>query len=82
MENQIYIFYNKLSLRYEGVFSFPTDAVCMARLSKKGSFDRSELEVCKVGSYNLETGVITSFSPVRLEIPLEEDDPLPVTEAK
>lgn len=81
MENQIYMYYNKLSARYEGVFSFATDAVCQYRLGHDKSFDPDLYEVVKVGSYNLETGIITSNAPIRLEI-IRENDTLPVQEVK
>lgn len=73
MENQVYAFYNKLSQRYEGVFSFATDAVCINRLTNsKNPLNQEEYEVCKVGSIHLESGVVTSFPPVRLELPKVE----------
>lgn len=84
MENQIYAFYNKLSARYEGVFSYPTDAVTIARLSDpNANFNRNELEVCKVGSIDISTGTVTVTPPIRLDIPeVTEDIKLPVTESK
>ena len=81
MENQLYVIYNKLSNRYEGVFTYPTDAVCRARIGNPDAkFNFDELEVCKVGTVDVLSGVITPSAPVRLEInPTEK---LPVEEAK
>lgn len=73
MENQIYCFYNKLSQRYEGVFSFPTDAVCINRLTdEKNPLNQKEFEVCKIGSIRMDNGVVTSYPPKRLELPVVE----------
>lgn len=82
MENQIYMFYNKLSMRYEGVFSSPTDATMLYRMGKPDAFNRDELEIVKVGSFDLTSGVVTPTAPVRIDIPLEKENPLPVTEAR
>lgn len=81
MENQIYMFFNKLANRYEGVFSFATDALCVFRLSSDQSFDREQYEVVKVGSYDLLTGIITPTAPVRMDIPVKLEK-LPVQEAR
>lgn len=82
MENQIYLVYNKLANRYTGVFSFETDAVAKARLSDpKMNINFDEIDICKVGSFGITDGVITSFAPVRLEIPLKSE-PLPAEEVK
>lgn len=70
MENQIYLIYNRLANRYVAVMSFETDELMKARLSDpKAQFNYDELEVCKVGTYNISTGVVISAPPTRVEIP-------------
>lgn len=82
MVNQIYVIYNKLSNRYGNVFSFETDAICRSRLgSKEAKFNHDELEVCKVGTIDISTGVVESLPPERIEIPRHEET-LPVEESK
>lgn len=70
MENQIYLIYNRLANRYVAVMSFETDELMKARLSDpKAQFNYDELEVCKVGTYNISNGIVKSTPPERVEIP-------------
>lgn len=64
MKNYVYVLYNKLSGRYESVMSFPSDGMALHRLN--GNIDKAEYELCRVGSVDIESGVIDSCSPVRL----------------
>ena len=74
MKNNLYTIYNKLSLRYGEVMTYPTDAFASMTISKlvsnpKCELDLSEIDVCRVGSIDIETGVITpEVAPVRIEI--------------
>lgn len=79
MKNYVYVIYNKLSGRYESVMSFPSDGMALHRLS--GNIDKKEYELCRVGSVDIETGVIDSCSPVRL-IWEEDDTNTPVVKAE
>lgn len=74
MENQLFCFYNILSGRYEGVFSMPSDAMCVYRLQNDKSFNRDEYCVFKVGTINVLDGTVDSKRPVRLDIPLVNSD--------
>lgn len=78
MKNYVYILFNKLSCRYESVMSFPSDSMALHRLDK--NIDKNEYELCRVGSYNIETGVLDAESPVRLIWNNAEE--FPKTEAK
>lgn len=64
MENCVYVMFNKLSKRYESVMSFASDEMAIHRL--KGNVDLEEYEICRVGSVNIDTGIITPCPPVRL----------------
>lgn len=77
MKNYIYVLFNKLSGRYESVMSFPSDSMALHRLSK--NIDKSEYELCRVGSISIESGVVESEPPVRLI--WSEEDTLPKTES-
>lgn len=74
MKNNLYTIYNKLSLRYGEVMTYPTDSFASMAISKiasnpQANLDLSEIDVCRVGSIDIETGVITPESaPVRIEI--------------
>lgn len=74
MKNNLYTLYNKLSLRYGEVMTYPTDSFASAMISKvaanpQAKLDLSEIDVCRIGSIDIETGVITPESaPVRIEI--------------
>ena len=74
MKNNLYTLYNKLSLRYGEVMTYPTDSFASMAISKiaansQANLDLSEIDVCRVGSIDIETGVITpETAPVRIEI--------------
>lgn len=78
MENQVYVMYNKLSGRYESVMSFPSDAIAIHRLSDK--IDLKEYDVCRIGSIDINTGLVNPSNPVRLV--LNSSDIQPEGEAK
>lgn len=71
MENRIYCIYNKLSQRYGDCYCFASDALAVRRLPMapmyKGVID--EIEICRVASIDIETGLVTSEPPVRIAIP-------------
>lgn len=74
MKNNLYTLYNKLSLRYGEVMTYPTDSFASMAISKVASnpqanLDLSEIDVCRIGSIDIETGVITpEVAPVRIDI--------------
>ena len=74
MKNNLYTLYNKLSLRYGEVMTYPTDSFCSMAISKiasnpQNNVDLSEIEICRIGSIDIETGVITpEVAPIRIEI--------------
>lgn len=74
MKNNLYTLYNKLSLRYGEVKAFPTDSFASMAFSKIASnpqseLDLSEIDVCRIGSIDIETGVVTpEVAPVRIDI--------------
>lgn len=79
MKNNLYVLYNTLSCRYGDVMAYPSDAFCVARMvdaEGKGFVTRSETEICRVGSIDVETGVVDTINPVRLAWP-EHVDSLP-----
>lgn len=78
MKNYVYVLFNKLSCRYESVMSFPSDSMALHRLNS--NVDKAEYELCRVGSIDIETGVVNAENPVRLI--WNDSDALPKTEAK
>lgn len=78
MKNYVYVIYNKLSGRYESVMSFPSDGMALHRLN--GNIDKAEYELCRVGSIDIESGVIEPCSPVRL-IWVEDNSNTPTVQA-
>lgn len=80
MKNNLYTIYNKLSLRYGEVMTYPTDAFASMAISKivanpKCEFNLSEIDICRVGSIDIETGVITPESaPIRIEVDTSKID--------
>lgn len=77
MKNYVYVLFNKLSCRYESVMSFPSDSMALHRLDK--NIDKNEYELCRIGSYDISTGVLESENPVRLI--WEQSTELPKIEA-
>lgn len=83
MKNNLYCIYNKLSQRYGDCYCFASDALAVRRLPMapmyKGVID--EIEICRVASIDIETGLVTSEAPVRIAIPddiLAACEPAPV----
>lgn len=68
MLNNVYVVYNTLSKRYGDVVAYPTDSFALARLQKVLSqqSDLSEFELCRVGSIDVDSGVIEPCAPVRI----------------
>lgn len=76
MTNNLYCFYNVLSARYGDVFCYPSDDFCTARirsLADSGKIDLKEIQVCRVGSINISSGIVSPCAPERLEIPVVAD---------
>lgn len=73
MKNYVYVIFNNLSNRYESVMSFPSDGMALHRLSK--NIDTKEYALCRVGSIDIETGIIEPCPPVRLIWEVEESTP-------
>ena len=74
MTNQIYTFYNRLSKRYGDCFAYPSDEFCQARISELVQADKvnpGEVEICRIGEYDIQSGMITPIAPVRIDIPLK-----------
>ena len=82
MKDCLYVFYNKLSNRYESVISQPTDAVLINIIQHSGKFDREKYDVCKIGIIDIDSGIVESNAPIRLDIPTFEQEKLPVEENK
>lgn len=82
MKDCLFVFYNKLSNRYESVISQPTDAVLINVIQHSGKYDREKYDVCKIGTIDIDSGIVESSAPVRLEIPTFEEEKLPVEQAK
>lgn len=71
MKNEIFCLYNSLSLRYGDCFVFPTAGFAKARvleLAKAKRIDLNENELCRVGSIDVETGIIIPCSPERIPL--------------
>lgn len=68
MKNYVYTIYNNLSKRYGDVMAYPSDGFAIRRVQKVLSTQGmlSESELCRVGSIDIESGVITTEPPVRL----------------
>ena len=71
MNNEVFCIYNKLSLRYGDCFVFPTAGFAKARvleLAKAKRIDLTENELCRVGSIDVSTGLITPCAPERIPL--------------
>lgn len=71
MKNEVFCLYNSLSLRYGECFVFPTAGFAKARimeLAKSKRIDLSENELCRVGSIDIASGLITPCSPERIPL--------------
>lgn len=72
MKNNLYVIYNTLSKRYGDVVASPTDEYCrqvvQRGLMSNKDINLTEYELCRVGSIEIETGVIeSSGAPVRID---------------
>lgn len=72
MKNNLYVIYNNLSKRYGDVIASPTDEYCrqvvQRGLTSNKDINLLEYELCRVGSIDVETGVVESFgAPVRID---------------
>lgn len=66
MENRLYVIYNTLSQRYGDVCAYPSDGFAVARIQPAiGDFVK-ESELCRIGSIDVETGVVHTEPPVRI----------------
>lgn len=81
MTNKVYTIYNKLSQRYGEVVCFASDNMAIRRICTSPLYKASldEIEVCRVGAIDIETGIMTSEPPIRIAIP---DDFLPREQPK
>lgn len=71
MNNEVFCLYNSLSNRYGDCFVFPTAGFAKARiveLAQAKRIDLSENELCRVGSIDIITGLITPCAPERIPI--------------
>lgn len=79
MKNNVYVLYNVLSKRYGDVFCSPTDEFAARQIAymfanNSSNFIRGETELCRVGSIDIENGVVDALSaPVRIDIPNSPD---------
>lgn len=82
MTNNLYVVYDNLGKRYGQCYAFPSDGYALVELRpafsvtnrQTGQLDEirtksnlSRYEVCNVGTIDIETGVIKSSAPVRLD---------------
>lgn len=76
MKNRVYVLYNTLSRRYGDVFCCPTDEFAARQVAQifdnsNSGYRRDEIEVCRVGDIDVETGVVyPSDAPIRIDIPV------------
>lgn len=79
MLNNVYVVYNRLSCRYGDVLAFPTDSFAITRCCRefqRSGIDLSEVELCRIGAIDVETGLLRADSaPVRIPL-IEEKLPL------
>lgn len=81
MKNFIYVFYNNLSKRYGNIVCFPSDGFALARVQPTiPKEELSEIELCRVGSIDVNTGIVESEPPVRIAWKVEVEK-LPVVES-
>lgn len=75
MTNNIYTIYNKKSGRYGDVMTFPTDDYAVMQISKYNGISEDEHELCRIGTIDIETGIVCSEAPVRVPftVPKEQN---------
>ena len=66
MTNNIYTIYNKLSGRYGDVLTYPTDEFAVNSISKFNGINSDEFELCRIGTIDIESGIVNSEAPVRI----------------
>lgn len=73
MTNKVYTIYNKLSQRYGEVVCFASDNMALRRICTSPLYKAAldEIEVCRVGSIDIETGILIAEPPIRIAIPDE-----------
>lgn len=73
MTNQLYVFYNTLSKRYGSAVAFPSDAFAAREVSNslKDTPDKDFTELCRIGEVDIETGIATTYAPVRVDLVYE-----------
>lgn len=75
MLNNVYALFNRLSCRYGDVIVYPTDGFALARLKEslpqvyKLSNPFDELELCRIGSFDAETGKLYSLKDGIVRVP-------------
>lgn len=74
MKQNLYVLYNKLSNQYSDIALYPTDAFAVRRTQEyieraqqqNVSLHLDELEFCRIGSLETDTGIITPCDVVRV----------------
>lgn len=70
MKNNVYVLYNTLSCRYGDVMCYPSDGFAVKRITETLKSDvLKELELCRIGTIDIDTGVLNSCAPVRIAWP-------------
>lgn len=82
MKNKVYVFYNNLSGRYGEVVAFPSDGFAVARVQPTIQKDQlEEVQLCRIGSIDVETGELKTEPPVRIAWRVSEER-LPVSQSE
>lgn len=71
MINNVYTIYNKKSCRYGDVMAFPTDDFAIARIKEFNGIKEDEHELCRIGTIDIESGVLSTINPIRIPFNLE-----------
>lgn len=71
MLNNVYVVYNNLTLRYGDVLAFPSDKYAIKRVLSnidKVNLEETiqEIELCRIGTINIESGELIAHSPIRI----------------
>lgn len=69
----VYCLFNRFSMRYSDIMLYPTDSFAVRRLqqainpqTQRPFVDFDEFELCKVGTFDESTGVLSPLPPVRV----------------
>ena len=69
MKNDVFVIYDTVSCRYGNVFASPNLATATLDITRsvqnQKDFDLSSIELCSIGSIDVETGVLEPCAPVR-----------------